>query len=356
MADKINRRDFDFSVKTSALGSLYLAYEREKDVNRTFSFATCELHESAWDWYGPALDKFDAEFLRFKNGTKAMNSEQRKEAEKQLFDAIKKTLYEKKAKHEQEHGRPYSPVTVNMYVRIMKTFFKWLVAEEVLKNDFADEFNSKLMMAEPKKSRTIFYPSQLEKYIKYKPPQKSRNQNRAWVGGLLIFDVGLRLDELLDLRVNDFEWADSLVCVNHGKGDKQRRMPMDAGTVAPLLKYRTRFINPDLKNPYFFGTRNGSRTRDDNFRRDLQIVLRKAGITTDNDAIRLTPHCMRHTAATATLINTGDIYKVKRMMGHERIDTTEVYLHLADELMGRREENSSTLSSGGKFRQLNRPA
>lgn len=353
MADRINRPSYPFALKTSALGSLYLAYEQEKDLNRTFSENTCEIHESAWQWYGPALDSFDAEFLKFRNGKKPMTSEQRRIAERQLSAAITKTTRAKMYERQNEIGKAYSPVTVNMYVRCMMTWFKWLVKESILVEHQAGELE-KLKMPEPKQSRTIFLPSQLDKFLKYRPDVKSLNQNRVWTGGLLMFDVGLRLEEVLDLRVNDFEWSDLLIVVNHGKGDKQRRVRMDASTIGQLLRYKTRFVDSTLQNPHFFGTRTGGRMRDDNFRRDLQVVLKKAKIATMNDGTRLTPHCFRHTAATAMLINTGDIHRVKQVLGHESIATTEKYLHVVNELLAKNDDHSSALSAGGKFRQLSR--
>jgi hypothetical protein len=117
MANRIDRPNFDFSQKTSALGSLFLDHQRQRDHNRDWSADTCQLTESVWVWFGPALDQFDHDFLKFRAGKRAMNPEERKAAEKQIIVALRHRLYELQAARQKAVGKPYSPFSVNMFVR-----------------------------------------------------------------------------------------------------------------------------------------------------------------------------------------------------------------------------------------------
>lgn len=353
MADRINRPNFDFTIKTTPLGCMFLAYQQEKDHNRSISKKTCALLESVWVWYGPALDAFDAEFMKFRVGTKPMNNVQRKQAERQIVAAIRTKLYEKQAERQKDKGKPYTTTTVNMFMRSLITWFRWLMAEGVMMFDHTEDLR-KLKMAESKEvHRTILMPDQMEQYIAYKPKPGKFTQNRTWTSGLVLLDGGVRVEELCDLRLNDFWFRDELLDVQHGKGDKERRIHLSKAVIGPLLKYKSLFIDPSLDNPYFFGTRDGKRLSEDNFRRDLQILMTKAKITSPNGK-KLTPHCFRHTNATAMLINTGDIHKVKQHLGHADIKTTEQYLHLVAEMTQGGKEEASALNPTGAFRLLSK--
>jgi integrase len=98
-----------------------------------------------------------------------------------------------------------------------------MVSEGIFMHDFNAEF-TRAKVTEAKQSRKILLPSQLEQFINFKPNPKSLNQLRAWTGGMLLADVGMRIDELLDLRLNDIEWKDSLIHIAHGKGNAARRV------------------------------------------------------------------------------------------------------------------------------------
>jgi integrase/recombinase XerD len=231
------------------------------------------------------------------------------------------------------------------------TWFKWLKNEDVLKDDHAEELRKLKMATQKGSTRTIMMPGQLKEFMHWRPERNKLSQNRAWTAAMFIIDAGCRIDETLDLRVNDFWFKDGLVDVQHGKGDKERRIKLGNDVIALLQKYQNRFINPELDNPYFFGTRDGKKMQEENFRDDLQIVMRHAGIEGRNGK-PLTPHSLRHTSATAELINTGDIYAVQRKLGHSDISTTQQYLHLVAELMGGGNEQASPLNPANKFLQL----
>ena len=385
MAENQDRLPFKFTPKDSFLGSYYLDYEQEKDDNRTFSVATCQIHEDTWKWFGDALAPFNDEYMRFRKGVKRMTPLQQKEAERPIFEAVKKALLDRKAarykeaveknleyakQNKPQRAKGYSAITINMYVRSMSTWFRWLANKGILYNIslnskkpetyWGNDFST-LEMEESKERRAFFLPVDYEKFLAFRPSSKSFNQQRAWTGGLTLFDLGLRIAELLDLRLLDFDWNNMMVTVNHGKGDQERSVTMSPALQGHLLKYKSRYLNPLLEttpNPHFFGVRYGikhgvgARMLDDNFRRDLAVVLRKAGIQKGDEEKRLTPHSFRHTAATVGLIESGNVYAVKEKLGHHNIETTLGYLHNVQKLIGEGGIALSGLGEASKYRQL----
>jgi site-specific recombinase XerD len=119
-----------------------------------------------------------------------------------------------------------------------------------------------------------------------------------------------------------------------------------------LLKYKTRCLNPALENPYFFGVQGGlKKMRHDNFRRDLQVVLRKAKIVDGTEKIRI-PQLFPAHRSNRHAHHTNDIYRVKQTLGHRQIQTTNKYRHVVNELTAKKETGASALSMASKYRQL----
>jgi site-specific recombinase XerD len=136
------------------------------------------------------------------------------------------------------------------------------------------------------------------------------------------YRCGLRCSEALDLRSRDLHLARSELRVNAGKGDKDRVVWMDPVTVSYLERWRD--VRP--KSEWFFCTLKGERMSDSHVRHMVARRGAKAGIE-----IRVHPHQLRHSFASELLEEGYTISAVQKLLGHERLDTTQVYLHLVDE-------------------------
>lgn len=144
----------------------------------------------------------------------------------------------------------------------------------------------------------------------------------------LMVATGLRVGELCGLRVEDFAPDGSSLRI-HGKGSRDR-VAYIADTAFQrelqiLLKNREHLAGPG--GPMFVN-RHGSKVQPQSIRLRLHRAARAAGLSR-----RITPHMLRHTAATL-LIETGvDIRIVQRLLGHSSIATTEIYTHVSDEAL-----------------------
>lgn len=141
----------------------------------------------------------------------------------------------------------------------------------------------------------------------------------------LTYAAGLRVAELLALRLDSFP-SHSLATVRIlGKGRRERVLPLWRETQAALRAWLA--IRPKALAPELFLNRNhGPMTRDGFAHRLAQHVATAAQKQSSLLHKRITPHVLRHSCAMHTLAATGDIRKVALWLGHANITTTETYL------------------------------
>lgn len=155
-------------------------------------------------------------------------------------------------------------------------------------------------------------------------------RNRAMLEIMLW--AGLRVSEVCDLRNRDVRWNANRIEVRQGKGAKDRVVPMTPGLAAMLRQWHER--RPDSE--FFFctgctrggvavGNAAGARVTP----RYIQIMVKRlatrAGIERN-----VTPHTLRHTAATTWLDRGFTIREVQQLCGHASVQTTQIYTHVSD--------------------------
>mgnify|MGYP001593776318 FL=1 len=142
---------------------------------------------------------------------------------------------------------------------------------------------------------------------------------------MLLYGGGLRVSELVSLKVNDLFVDEGFIKVK-GKGGKERLVPIGAKTINQVSyyveSYRNKVARDDFKNYLILNQRGGSLSRISVFNLIKKLAL-EAGIKK-----AISPHTLRHSFAT-TLIEAGaNLRAVQQMLGHESITTTEIYTHL----------------------------
>jgi site-specific recombinase XerD len=142
----------------------------------------------------------------------------------------------------------------------------------------------------------------------------------------LLYGCGLRCGEVCSILLKDIDLDRAMLLVRQGKGNKDRYVPL--GNL--LVRGITRFIEAEQPQTYLFSG-NPHHTRDIDTcysQKGVQWVVKslckKAGIIKD-----VYPHTFRHTYATHLLEDGMDIVSVKNLLGHANIETTMIYLHVA---------------------------
>lgn len=141
----------------------------------------------------------------------------------------------------------------------------------------------------------------------------------------LLYGSGLRISELLDIRLGDLHINMGFINVS-GKGNKERIVPVGAESSFALKRYLDKG-RPALKKvtgDIVFVNSRGSGISRVGFYKVLQTLTTKAGITKD-----VSPHTLRHSFASHLLENGVDLRVVQELLGHEDISTTQIYTHIS---------------------------
>lgn len=203
----------------------------------------------------------------------------------------------------------------------LRSFFRFLLQEGLLRADPAEQIES---------PRTW---KRLPKFLSEDAVERLLDQpdvstalglrDRAMLE--LLYATGLRVSELVGLRLNDVQLEMGyLRCL--GKGSKERMVPIGRRAVEAVERYlqfgRTQLLKKSA-SPYLFLSRRGSSLTRQQFWHRLRTHARAAEIKT-----KLSPHVLRHSFATHLLEHGADLRSVQLLLGHADISTTQIYTHV----------------------------
>ena len=214
-----------------------------------------------------------------------------------------------------DHG--VSPATRARKLSAIKSFYKYLTIRTKLlqENPVADLEYPKLRKSLPK-YLTLQESSALLQAV------SGQNQARDYAILMLFLNCGIRRSELVGLNLTDV-YEDRIRVV--GKGNKERFVYFGAAcrkAIDAYLPIRNKMVLTD--NRALFGSRNGNRISTDAVHALVKKALLKAGL----DATQFSAHKLRHTAATMMLSGGVDVKTVQEVLGHENLNTTQIYTHI----------------------------
>jgi len=141
----------------------------------------------------------------------------------------------------------------------------------------------------------------------------------------LAVTAGLRVSELTALTTTDLHLGTGAHVACHGKGRKKRITPLDRRTVAVLREFTATLPAGD---GFLFPTRTGTRMSTDAVATRLALHAQAAAQSCPSMVSKtITPHVLRHTAAMRLLTAGIDTTVIALWLGHESIETTQIYLH-----------------------------
>jgi integrase/recombinase XerD len=136
-----------------------------------------------------------------------------------------------------------------------------------------------------------------------------------------IYSSGIRLQECLNLKINDIDSTHMRLKVVQGKGKKDRYTILSKTTLTTLREYYKQYKPREY---LFNGHKAGTMMAPRSIQHCLLVALKKAGLHGKDYSI----HTLRHSFATHLLDNGTDIHTIKELLGHSKLETTMVYLHL----------------------------
>lgn len=209
-------------------------------------------------------------------------------------------------------------------VSSLRAFFKYLRMNGII------EDNPMINLDSPKLSKN------LPKYLNVEQAKKllsvidGANRERDYCIVTLLLNCGMRLSELVSLDYNKITFdGDSASIIITGKGSKQRTVYLNHACVAAINAYMRVRTKDGVKdrNALFLSNRH-TRISPKTVQHMVDVYLEKAGF----GGMGFSVHKLRHTAATL-MYQTGkvDVLALKEILGHENLNTTQIYTHLLDE-------------------------
>ncbi len=140
---------------------------------------------------------------------------------------------------------------------------------------------------------------------------------------MFIYAGGLRVRELTNLRWNDINVNRMIIHIKRSKGGKDRYVPLAKNLIEPFVQYMSGFNKSEY---VFFGANEQVKMSHSGIQFLLKQAVKRVGINKTGVCL----HTLRHSYATHLLEDGLDIISIKELLGHERIETTLVYLHVAN--------------------------
>lgn len=210
-----------------------------------------------------------------------------------------------------------SPAARARKLSAIKSFYKYLTirTKQLQDNPVAELEYPKLRKSLPK-YLTLEQSAALLKAV------SGQNEKRDYAILMLFLNCGIRRSELVGLNLTDV-YEDRIRVV--GKGNKERFVYFGSAcrkAIDAYLVERNQKVLTD--NRALFGSRNGNRISTDAVHRLVKKALLQAGL----DSTQFSAHKLRHTAATMMLSGGVDVKTVQEVLGHENLNTTQIYTHI----------------------------
>jgi tyrosine recombinase XerC len=212
-------------------------------------------------------------------------------------------------------GKNLNKRTVSRKISTLKSFFKFMVREEEIKNNPANS----LIYPRLEKNLPVFLTEEQVLDIINLPKEDSLLSRRDKSILEVLYSTGARVSELANLKINDVDLISGIIKVM-GKGRKERLLPLGEPALLSLKKYLD--MRADKNQSLFINKNNGSLT-DRGIRLIVDKYIRRAATN-----LKVSPHTFRHSFATHLLNRGADLRSVQELLGHSSIATTQVYTHL----------------------------
>ncbi len=206
--------------------------------------------------------------------------------------------------------------SVNRKLSTLRTFFKWCVQEGVV------EANPMVKITGPKTEKRLptfvreqdISPSKLDTIF----PNNVEGQRDQLLFELL-YQTGIRLSELIELKKQDFNECQIKVL---GKRNKERIIPLSVNLSSAISNYQKNLLGEQQASMYLFTLNNGDKIYPKLVYRKINYYL---GLITSLE--KKSPHVLRHTFATHMLNNGAGLETLKDILGHANLSATQVYTH-----------------------------
>jgi integrase/recombinase XerD len=243
--------------------------------------------------------------------------------------------------------RKLKETTIRRRAATLRVFFAWLETEQVIQISVFHRLNLTIRL--PRRLPRALRGVEMRQLLRASERRANSRRTKPSYSAVLahftlvaLFTTGLRVGELVSARTTDADSNDGSIQVR-GKGNRERRVYMPGAQAVRVLKNFLAVRRPIAGvSDQLLVDRTGRPVTTRDVRVWLRRLAEEVGI-----ARRVTPHMLRHTAATQ-LLNAGvDIRFVQQLLGHASIATTQIYTHVSNESLRARLTQANTLARVG---------
>lgn len=218
-----------------------------------------------------------------------------------------------------------SDKSISRNISSIRTFYKFLLVEKIITRNPIE------LIELPKTKKTL--PSvlsieEVDRLLDIAVVDPFSSRNKAMLE--LMYATGLRVSELINLKVKDIDLDEALV-KTMGKGSKERVIPIGDYALHAIecyLKYDREQLLKRRMNDYLFLNNHGNGLTRQGFFKILKKIAKEKEIETI-----FSPHTLRHSFATHLLNSGADLRSIQELLGHSDISTTQIYTHVSNELL-----------------------
>lgn len=229
----------------------------------------------------------------------------------------------------------YSPETIRGEFTCLHAMFKFLYEEGDLPSNPMERIKKPKL---PKVYARTFTVEEISRILGVFSNRNDTIGLRNFAIVSLLFGTGIRKGELLRLTVLDVNIKERIMTVN-GKGNKQRIVPLTKSLCRTLKRYIE--ARGHSFCPFLFLTRDGGGITDGCVMEIFKYIKNELNLS----GKRVSPHTMRHTFAKMFLLNGGNLFALQRILGHEDIATTRMYVDYTEKEMNVQMEQCSPLEN-----------
>jgi len=256
-----------------------------------------------------------------------------------------------------ETNRKCSIATRNGRLNALRSFFHYAANTEPAATIYRVEVDNVPVKKEDKSSIVAHLSEAAMKTLLEQPDVSTKKGLRDQVLMILLYDTGARIQEVLNIRLDDLHLGRNATVTLRGKGSKARSVPLMEKTVVHLRNYLKTFHreeNLHTGRPLFYVIRDGSPKSmcSDNARRIIREYSKKAKLACPDVPDSVHPHMFRHSRAMHLYQHGMDLTLVSQWLGHAQFETTMIYAR-ADTEQKRRAIQNATPKDGPLSTHLN---